>query len=636
MKISSLLQSCETSPAYEPGFLRLRIPYDRSEIEGCFSTRFSQVVRRLPEHLAVVSGQQFLTYSGLDQASDCLAKTILQYTAGISKPVALLVPHNAAAMISIVGVLKAGAIYVALDVGLPDATLQSILTDSQAILLVSDSLLAIQAKRLGECGIPVVYWDQLDSRDVDGVLNDVYSPETPAAILYTTGSTGKPKGVLRSHRRLLYHGWQATHYLGFCPSDRVTHLYSIAYGGSTTDIFYPLLTGATIISTRPANLSPSDLDAWLRRERLTVLHMPVMLYRSYMESLESIKAPESIRLVTLSGQTVRKEDVQRYKQYFAPHCILRVSLQAGEFGHATEYLIDHQTQINTETVPVGYASDGYEITILDETQKPVPHGKKGEIAIRSSQLAMGYWGQPELTVKRFINDPVHPGEKLCLTGDMGCMHPDGLLEHLGRKDFMVKIRGFRVELEFVEKKLRSVGGLKDVVILAYETPSGDNMLAAYIVPEKLPGPAILSIRQELGQELPDYMVPTEIVILDRLPLTTSGKIDRHGLPKPEFNRPALNSDYVAPRTPYEFKLCILWAEVLGWKQVGIHDRFLDLGGNSLLAMKLISRIMSEFGIDLTPQTLFEASTVASLSELIIKYQLMRMKADEIQSILGND
>lgn len=635
MNISSLLLDNPPGPDYLPGFLRLRLPFDRNEIEGCFSRRFKDVVSRLPNHLAVAGGGHYLSYKALDQASDALAHAICEYTVGKPVPVAILSPHNAAAVITIVSVLKAGAIYVAVDPSLPEITQQNILNDSRAILLVADSSMQVQAERLAEARIPIIFWDHLDQDQLDKPLRDDFSPETPAAILYTTGSTGKPKGVLRSHRRLLYHGWQATHYLGYCPYDRATHLYSIAYGGSTSDIFYPLLTGATVITTRPADLSIVELDAWLRREQATVLHMPVMLYRSYVESLTGRKAPDSIRLITLSGQTVRKEDVANFQRLFASHCILRVSFQAGEFGHATEFLVDHQSEITTETVPVGYASDGFDILILDENQQPVASGATGEIAIRSNQLALEYWGQPELTAKRFIPDPFLPGARLCLTGDMGRLHSDGLLEHLGRKDLMVKIRGFRAEPEMVEKVLRALEGVKDVVVAAFSLPSGDNTLVAYVVPRQLPGPSASTLRQGLAKELPDYMVPSDFVILESLPLTPSGKIDRRGLPRPEANRPELDTPYTAPRTPYEEKLCALWAEMLGWKRIGIHDGFLDLGGDSLLAMQLTSRIIREFEIDLLPRTLFEASTVARMAEIIVQHQLARLSPEEIEQLLGD-
>lgn len=633
MSISLLSLQNPPTPAYSSGFLRLRLPFDRSEIDGCFQKRFRGIVSHLPEHLAVVDGQHYLTYRALDQTSDILARAVHQFTGGKPVPVAILSPHNAAAVITIVGVLKAGAIYVALDASLPEATLQTILIDSQALLLVADSSMEILVERLTAERIPVVFWDQLELSKENNTLKENFAPDTPAAILYTTGSTGKPKGVLRSHRRLLYHGWQATHYLGYCPSDRATHFYSIAYGGSTSDIFYPLLTGATIISTRPADLSIDELDKWLRREKVTILHMPVMLYRSYVESLGERRAPESIRLITLSGQTVRKEDVIQFQKLFAPHCILRVSLQAGEFGHATEFLIDQQSEITTETVPVGYPSYGFDIMILDENRQPVPDGMKGEIVIRSDQLALEYWGQPELTAQRFIPDPFQPGARLCLTGDMGRMHADGLLEHLGRKDFMVKIRGFRAEPEMVEKILRTLEGVKDVVVAAYGLPSGDNALVAYVVPWELPGPSTASLRQELAKELPDYLVPSDFIIMESFPLTPSGKLDRLGLPKPVAGRPQLSTPYVGPRTPYEEILCALWSEVLGLKWVGIHDGFIDLGGDSLLAMQLTSRIIREFEIDLLPRTLFEASTVARMAEIILQHQLTLLRPEEIEKLM---
>jgi amino acid adenylation domain-containing protein len=626
--------SSPPASAYSRSFLRMRLPYDRSELFGCFPQRFRKVVQHVPDHLAIIDENGQFSYAELDQASDGLAAAILEFTQGREEPVALLATHGAGAVIAILGVLKAGAIYVALDPTSPK-TLESILADSRARLLVAERTLEAQALSLVGDTLSVIWLDRQELPKAVVTLRDDYSPETPAAVLYTTGSTGKPKGVLRTHGRLVYHGWQAAHYLNMGPLDRTSYLHSYAFVASASDIFYPLLTGATIVSRSPAGLNLLEFDAWLRNYEISVLHIPVMLFRQYVESLQGRAAPETIRLVFLSGQTVRIEDVNSIRRLFAPHCLLRVYLGAGEYGHATEFLIDRQTVITTETVPVGYAPDGYEIVVLDENRLPVPAGTPGEIAIRSRFLALEYWGQPELTAERFIPDPFRSSGRLCLTGDLGRMHADGLVEHLGRKDWMLKVRGFRVEPARVEQALRTLESVKDAIVIGQKLPSGDHRLVAYVVPRWIPGPSGPTLRQGLAKELPDYMLPGIFVLLNEFPLASTGKVDRQALPLPDAHRPELDIPYLAPRTPYEEKLCAIWAEVLGWETIGIQDGFLDLGGHSLLAAQIISRINRDFGADLPLHTIFESSTVEQMAQVILERQMSNLEKEDFENLLAD-
>jgi acyl carrier protein len=237
----------------------------------------------------------------------------------------------------------------------------------------------------------------------------------------------------------------------------------------------------------------------------------------------------------------------------------------------------------------------------------------GEIAVRSRYLSPGYWRQPDLTQATFRPDPTGGPERLYLTGDLGRRLPDGCLVHLGRKDFQVKIRGFRVEVAEVEGALLSLPTIKEAVVVAREERPGEQRLVAYLVPTQRPAPTVSVLRRALAATLPDYMVPSAFVVVDTLPRTPAGKVDRRGLPAPERLRPSLHVPFASARTPLEERLAGIWAEVLGVDRVGIHDHFLDLGGQSLLATSLVSRVLTTFQVDLPLRTLFESPTVAEMA-----------------------
>jgi acyl carrier protein len=256
---------------------------------------------------------------------------------------------------------------------------------------------------------------------------------------------------------------------------------------------------------------------------------------------------------------------------------------------------------------------------LDETGREVGADQIGEIAVRSKYLALGYWRRPDLTQAAFIPDPRGGDERLYLMGDLGVMRPDGCLIHMGRKDFQVKIRGYRVEVAEIEEALLAIDSIKAAVVHARADDAGEQRLVAYVVPAGSAAPTVSQLRRALTQTLPDYMMPSAFVFLETLPLSPTGKIDRRALPAPNHARPALKAPYVTPRTPTESDLARIWAEVLELEQVGVHDDFLDLGGDSLLATRILSRVIQTFRVELSIQALLAAPTVAQMAELIVPH-----------------
>jgi len=330
---------------------------------------------------------------------------------------------------------------------------------------------------------------------------------------------------------------------------------------------------------------------------------------------------------------VRKNDVERFQKHFSSQCLLVNGLSSTETGTFRKFFINNETEISTSTVPVGYPVEDMEVLLLDEDGKEVEPGQVGEIAVKSRYLALGYWNRPDLTDAVFSDDPDGEGTRIYRTRDLGRMSHDGLLEHLGRKDFQVKIRGYRVETSEVEKTLLELKDIKDTVVIAREDRPRDPRLVGYIVPENRPVPTVSALRRALSNSLPEHMIPSAFVMLDTIPLNPNGKVDRQALPVPDQSRPDLMESFVAPRTPTEEELAKIWAQILFLDQVGIHDNFFNLGGHSLLATQVISRVINTFKVELPIKTLFDSPTVADMAMIITQYQTKMARPEDLARML---
>jgi acyl carrier protein len=284
-------------------------------------------------------------------------------------------------------------------------------------------------------------------------------------------------------------------------------------------------------------------------------------------------------------------------------------------------------------VPVGYPVDHKEVLLLDEAGTEIGFNRTGEIAVKSHYLSLGYWRKPELTQVKFKPDPQGGDQRIYLTGDLGRMAPDGCLFHLGRKDFQVKVRGYRVEVSEIEMALLEHAAVKEAAVVGREIQSGDRQLVTYFVPTREPAATVTELRNFLKDRLPDYMIPSAFVMLPALPLTPNGRVDHLALPAPEGTRPELDTPFAAPRTPIEAELAKIWADVLSLDQVGIHDNFFDLGGHSLAATRVVSQVIKQFRLDLPLQSLFQSPTVAEMAAVIDERQKNRLTEEELERIL---
>ena len=584
-------------------------------IEQSLATRFEQQARRYGDCIAIKTRQRTLTYAELNQLANQVAYTIGTRCEQHKGPVALLFGQGVQAIVAMFGAWKAGRCCVILDSAQPLARLAYMLDDSGAVGIVTATPYLPLVQQLPLQAQLIIDVDRIASQCPAEDLQLKTAPDALACLLYTSGSTGQPKGVMHTHRTLLHEVMRRTQALHISHSDRMTQLSS-GTGQAVGNILNVLLNGAALYSLSIKEEGIGLLSSWLRHESITIYHSAAPLFRQFIGTLSGKETFPDLRLIRMASDTVYPTDVEAYKTHFAPHCLFVNGLSSTETYTNCMYFLDMSTEFSGRTVPIGYALDGIEALILNDDGDDIGSSGVGEIAIRSRYLSPGYWRKPALTDEIFLPDPAGGDARIYRTGDLGRLHADGCLEHLGRKQFRVQVRGYSVEIAEVEAALRFLASVKEAVVIPRDVPSGGNQLFAYVVPATAQPPVTAVLRQALAQALPDYMLPTTFAYLDALPLTPSGKIDRLALPIPQQAHLKPTSSFEAPRTPLETKLTQLWREMIGVPQVGIHDDFFALGGHSLLAMRLLVRVRDLFRVDVPLAILVADPTVAALAQAI--------------------
>ena len=592
------------------------IRFEEEETEQSIPQRFEQQVSRYPDRLAVKTKNHQLTYAALNKFAKRVARTLLAQRGEGAESIALLLEHDASMIAAILGVLKAGKVYVPLDPSFPYARNAYILEDSRAGLIITNNENRSLAESLSENRHSLINIDEISATLSDDNVDLPISADNLASIIYTSGSTGQPKGVVQNHRNLLNVAMRYTNGFQINAEDRLTLLQSYSVAGSVSNMLGALLNGASLF---PYNIKEEGLIGLadlLIEEEITVYHSVPTVFRQFANSLTGKEEFPGLRLIRLGGEPVYAEEVRLYKKYFPSDSIFVNSYGASEAASVLRYCVDKDTEISGAAVPVGYPLGDVEILLLDDEGAAVGFDHVGEIAIKSRYTSPGYWRRPDLTRAAFITDPHDEGERIYRTGDLGYMQPDGCLVVTGRNDFRVKIRGFRIEVAEIELALRGLTKVKEAAVVAHEDQRGEKQLVAYVVPQPERVPTISELRDTLKDKLPDYMVPAAFVVLDALPLTPNGKLDRLALPAPSLARPELDTNFVAPRNALEEQLVEIWVEVLDVTRVGVHDDFFELGGHSLRATQLVSRVREVFRVELPLLSLFEEPTIAGLAERI--------------------
>jgi amino acid adenylation domain-containing protein len=590
--------------------------FTKEEIEQSVASRFEKQVARQSSRIAVKGKNSAFTYDSLNRTANRIARAQEIENQGSAAPVALLFEHDAAALAAMLGALKSGRAYVPLDVSYPAARIEYILEDSRADVIIADHRTLDRANSLAHGRCRVLNIDALDAMLSDANLAKTIPPDTMAYILYTSGSTGEPKGVVQTHRNLLHFIRSYSNSLGIRDEDRLSCLPSFGFSASLMDIYGALLTGSVVYLFDVKAEGISRLAHWLEEEQITVYHSVPTLFRHFASSLDNPQRFPKLRLFDLGGEPVDARDVELLRTHFSQPCVLVNHMAFTEASVAAQFFIDHDSEIATSTVPVGYAAEGIEILLTDEEGQEVGPGEIGEIRVRSSHVSPGYWQKPELTKASFNTRPGPKNERCYQTGDMGRRRADGALEHHGRKDLRVKIRGYTVEVAEIEMAFLKLGVVKEAVVMACDDERVGTFLVAYLVTSGALLPSSSELRGLLGQKLPDYMVPSAYVFMEALPLSPNGKVDRRALPAYDPGKAERDSVFLAPRTPVEEVVAGIWAQVLGVDQIGVEDNFFDLGGHSLLGIQLITQLGTAFQVDLPIHSLFDSPTVAALAKQV--------------------
>ncbi|MDR6581338.1 non-ribosomal peptide synthetase [Pseudomonas extremaustralis] len=581
-------------------------------LDQCIHTLFSQQAKARGDAPALTFAGVTLSYRELDARANRLAWMLRERGVGPQVRVGLALPRSLEMVIGLLAILKAGGAYVPLDPEYPLDRLHYMIEDSGIGLLLSD---AAMFEALGELPATVACWCLEDDLPV---LENYPADELPfislaqhqAYLIYTSGSTGKPKGVVVSHGEIAMHCRAVIERFGMRPDDCELHFYSINFDAATERLLVPLLCGARVVLRAQGQWDAEEICALIRTHRINILGFTPSYGSQLAQWLATQQQTLPVRMCITGGEALTGEHLQRIRAAFQPQVFFNAYGPTETVVMPLASLAPEQLEEGAGSVPIGSIIGDRVAYILDADLALVPQGATGELYVGGAGLAQGYHQRPGMTAERFVADPfARDGGRLYRTGDLVRQRADGLVEYLGRIDHQVKIRGFRIELGEIETRLLEYHAVREAVVLALDSPSG-KQLAAYLVSDAEHGALRDALKAHLKAQLPDYMVPAHLIVLDSMPLTANGKLDRRALPQPdpEANR----QQYVAPRNALESTLAAIWCAVLNVPQVGLDDNFFELGGDSILSIQVVSRAR-QAGIHFSPRDLFQHQTVQTLA-----------------------
>ncbi|MFF9767190.1 amino acid adenylation domain-containing protein [Streptomyces sp. NPDC014636] len=575
---------------------------------------FAAQAARTPDAVAVVHGDQELTYRELDDLANSTAHRLIAEGVVAGSRVALFQERSVNAVVGTLAVVKAGAVYVPLDTRYPVERVQLIVEQSDVDFFVTDR--DPGAVRLPERAKVIPSGATCEAQGDPGVR---VHPDQPVYAMFTSGSTGVPKGVAVTHRNVADLARQRMYANG--NHDRVLFHSPMAFDASTYEMWVPWLTGGTLVVAPAGHLDTAAYQRLITRHGVTALWLTAGLFRLIAE-----EAPETfagVREVWAGGDVVPPEAVRRVHE----HCPETTVVNGYGPTETTTFAATHHVGRpfpGAGPVPIGEALDNHRLYVLDPALRLVAPGTPGELYIAGAGLAQGYLDRPSLTADRFVADPYGPaGGRMYRTGDLVRWNKQGSLEYLGRADQQIKLRGFRIEIGEIESVLAAHEAVGQAVVTVREDRPGDKRLVAYLTAQDGAGVDVEDVKRRTAGLLPEYMVPSALILLDAIPLTGNGKVDRKALPAPAVTEDAATGR--APRTPKEEVLCGLFAEVLGLPSVTVDDHFFHLGGHSLLATRLVGRIRTVLGVEVSLATLFENPIVATLVEKLDGAEAARPK-----------
>ena len=567
----------------------------------------AEQARLRPEAIALVHGGERIAFAELETRSNQLANLLVTHGVQPESRVGVSLERGNAMIVAMLAVLKSGGAFVPLDPDYPRERLSYMVEDSGLKWLITSSDLA-ERLPLGE-GVEPLYLDQLDLSAFEASAPAVQlHPLNLAYLIYTSGSTGQPKGVAVNHLGLTMHVQTIGHRYGMTPDDVELHFASISFDGALERWAVPLAFGSRLVIRDQELWSAEKTCQVIADEGVTISCLPPSYAQQLLDWVESQDLKLPVRSWTLGGEAFTRETYERLQKVLQPQRIINGYGPTETVVTPLIWEAFPGDSFEAAYAPIGNPVGPRSLYVLDAELNLLPIGVAGELYIGGEVgLARGYFQRPELTAERFLPDPFGAaGERMYRTGDLVRWREDGTLDYLGRVDHQVKIRGFRIELGEIESQLLALDGVQEAAVIARETPTGKQLVGYVVARDNTDTNAL---RSELAKVLPDYMVPMQIIALEKLPLTPAGKLDRAALPEPTWQ----NQSYEAPQTDNERILAAIWAEVLGVERVGRQDHFFELGGDSIVALQVVSRVRQQ-GLQLAPRELFQFPRLAELAQ----------------------
>ena len=605
--------------------------------EAAIHELFEAQAVRTPEAPAVELCGERLSYRELNARANQLAHYLIARGARPGTMIGISVERSFEMVVAVLAVMKTGAAYVPLDPTYPVDRIAFMIKDTAARVVITQSHLAPALDTDADL-IPIdSEWPAIAGESADRPNISVTSSQV-ALVFYTSGSTGNPKGVMIEHRSLVNFVTAARSSYGIEAGDRILQFGSFSFDLSAEEMLLTLTSGACLV-LRTAEMisSPGDFLALCDEWKLSVLDLPTVYWHELTDALskQNLTLPPSVRVIIIGGEKASPDRIVAWNQLVGGRVRLLNTYGPTETTVAVTLcdLSAYAPVARNDVSPIGRPYPNAKAYVLDARLQPVPIGIPGELLIGGPGVARGYLNRPELTSQKFIPNPFsdNPGDRLYKTGDVVRYQADGTIEFLGRSDNQIKIRGFRVELEEIERAIRGHQAIADCIVIA--TNDSDKRLVAYLITADNSRAAIGDLRHFLKTKLPSYMVPAAFEVIEEFPMTSSGKINRRALPEPQFNQPTSDSDLDLPTTPLQEMLLDAWREVLKVDQVGIHENFFDLGGHSLLAARLVSNIRNVLEVEMNMVDVFEAPTIASLAAMLYPRVAQRESDTELAKLI---
>lgn len=591
----------------------------------CIHDLIAEQSKKNPDAIAVTCNGKSLTYAEIDKKANQLAHYLKNMGVQAGSRIGVYLPRSENSIVMLLAILKAGAAFIPLDLTHPSERIAYVVNDADPLIIITTSTLKSQLPD----NIQRIFLDTESS------LIDACEPHAPVSgtnnessiyMIYTSGSTGRPKGVVNVHKGLVSYLTHMKNKFRFCPSDSIVQLTSLSFDISIFEIFETLLCGGRIFLMDDNQMrDPVFIDKEIIEHQVTFISMVPTMLRALCKAAEERELKNNnLRMFFSGGESLLKEDVELLRKAYGESLLV-----VNQYGPTectislTNYIVPIPPINELQSIPIGKPVSNTRAYILDKYLRPVPVGVKGELFIGGIGVGSGYWRQPELTAQRFLPDPFWQDGRMYRTGDIAWYMPDGTICFQGRLDHQIKIRGYRVELGEIESAIKDFPGIKDAVVNFWQR-EGTEVLAAYItITVKDQEKKKKGLREYLASRLPVYMVPSALIVLKEIPLTSSGKVDRRALPEPEDEEK--QSRYLAPRNNTENHLVAIWEEVLGIKKIGVTDNFFELGGHSLLAVRVFSLIEKEFGASLPLTLLFKEGTIEALALSLINTKNASLK-----------